>query len=350
MSLNINNYIVDVNIPLSEAVTQMTKNEIKGLVALEGDKVYGVFTRRDLVNCSHVFSIRNVSLKPFVNTRYEYSLKDMHDKFLTSSHSLIPIIDENKRLLDIYFPKKKSHKNQEKYPVVIMAGGLGTRLYPYTKVLPKPLVPVIDDKPMVEVIMDSFYHFGTTDFYLIVNHKKEMIKSYFEENEHLYNVYYGEEIKQLGTGGGLFYVKDKINETFFLTNCDILTLENYDEIYDYHKKENNIITMIVSLKSIHVPYGVILTDENQNIVGSKEKPTYMILVNTGVYIVEPKVFDFIDEEEVIDFPNIIDRVKEANLKVGVYPITEDKWLDMGQIQELNESKERLKSIQKLNFK
>lgn len=343
--MDINNYIVDVNIPLSEAVAQMTKNVIKGLVVLENGKVYGVFTRRDLVNCSHVFGIKDVSLKPFVNTTYDYSINTINDKSLTSCHSIIPVINENKQLLDIFFPPKKlSLENQIKCPVVVMAGGLGTRLYPYTKVLPKPLVPIIDGKPMVEMIMDSFYNFGSNDFYLIVNHKKEMIKSYFQDNKHDYNVYYGEEIKQLGTGGGLFYVKDKIKETFFLTNCDILTLENYDEIYEYHKTADNIITMIVSLKSIHVPYGVILTDENQNIIGSKEKPTYMILVNTGVYIVEPKIFDFIDEEEVIDFPNIIERVKEANLKVGVYPITEDKWLDMGQIEELNESKERLRNL------
>lgn len=104
--MDINDYVVDVNTPLSEAVAKMTKNNIKGLVVLEGDKVYGIFTRRDLVNCSHVFGIKDVSLKPFVNTKFEYSLKSIHDKFLTSSHSLIPIIDENKRLLDIYFPKK----------------------------------------------------------------------------------------------------------------------------------------------------------------------------------------------------------------------------------------------------
>ncbi len=183
---------------------------------------------------------------------------------------------------------------------------------------------------MIEMIMDSFYEYGSKNFYLIVNHKKEMIKSYFEENNHEYNVYYGEEIKQLGTGGGLYYVKEQIKETFFLTNCDILVLENYDEIYEYHKQSNNIVTMVVSLKSIHVPYGGVITiDENQKIVESKEKPTYMILVNTGVYIVEPIIFDYIGTEEVVDFPTVINRLKDDNLKVGVYPITEDKWLDMG---------------------
>ncbi|UTY38133.1 CBS domain-containing protein [Allocoprobacillus halotolerans] len=107
--MDINNYIVDVNIPLSEAVAQMTKNVIKGLVVLENGKVYGVFTRRDLVNCSHVFGIKDVSLKPFVNTTYDYSINTINDKSLTSCHSIIPVINENKQLLDIFFLLKNYH-------------------------------------------------------------------------------------------------------------------------------------------------------------------------------------------------------------------------------------------------
>lgn len=339
-------YIVNSDVQLSSAIEKMTNNKIKGLVVLENEKVYGVFTRRDLVNCSHVFGLRSIPIKPFVNTKFEYAIQSINSKQKQSNHTLIPIIDENFHLIDIFFPQKKNIVKKIGYPVVIMAGGLGTRLYPYTKVLPKPLVPVIDDKPMVELIMDTFYNFGCSDFYLIVNHKKDMIKSYFKENILPYSVNFGEEKKQLGTGGGLYYIKDKIRETFFLTNCDILTLENYDEIYEYHKNSKNAVTMVVSLKSVHIPYGVILTDESQNIVGSKEKPTYMILVNTGVYVVDPIIFQFINKEERIDFPSVIERLKTKGLKVGVYPITEDKWLDMGQINELESSKKRLNTFYK----
>ena len=344
--MNLKDYVVDITIQLSDAVNKMTHNSVKGLIVLKNGKVYGVFTRRDLVDCSHVFGVRNITIEPFVNINFEYCLNKIEAKYKHSKHTLIPIINSKSELIDIYFPIKQNHQHKYNYPIVIMAGGLGTRLYPYTKILPKPLVPVIHDKPMIEMIMDSFYEYGSKNFYLIVNHKKEMIKSYFEENNHEYNVYYGEEIKQLGTGGGLYYVKEQIKETFFLTNCDILVLENYDEIYEDHKQSNNIVTMVVSLKSIHVPYGVITIDENQKIVESKEKPTYMILVNTGVYIVEPIIFDYIGTEEVVDFPTVINRLKDDNLKVGVYPITEDKWLDMGQIEELNSAKIILTEIEK----
>ena len=340
----LSDYVINVNIQLSDAVKRMTDNKIKGLVVLQDNKVVGVFTRRDLVNCSHVFGVRNVSVKPFINEHFKYCVNEIEPEYLNSNYTLIPILNEEDELIDIYFPKKRPHNKKYHYPVVVMAGGLGTRLYPYTKILPKPLVPVINDKPMIEIIMDSFHKYGTNDFYLIVNHKKEMIRSYFEENNHTYTVHYGEEIEQLGTGGGLYYIKNQIQDTFYLTNCDILALEDYDEIYEYHKQANNIVTMVVSLKSIHVPYGVIVADEKQNIIGSKEKPTYMILVNTGVYIVEPKIFDYIKCEEKVDFPTIIERIKEDGLKVGVYPITEDKWLDMGQINELENSKLKLSQL------
>ena len=98
------------------------------------------------------------------------------------------------------------------------------------------------------------------------------------------------------------------------------------------------------IKSVHVPYGVVHTDENQNLVGSTEKPTYMILVNTGVYIVEPDVFNYIGCEEKVDFPTVINRIKNDGKKVGIYPITEDKWLDMGQINELENSRQVLSSL------
>lgn len=342
--MNINDYVVDSNIQLFEAVAKMTKNKNKGLVVTSHNKVIGVFTRRDLVKCSHVFGVKNVPLHPYINEHFDFCINQIEDRFINTKHSLIPILNRNKELINIYFPKKEKSNKQYHYPVVIMAGGLGTRLYPYTKILPKPLVPVIDGKPMIELIMDSFNQFGTNDFYLIVNHKKEMIKSYFKENQHNYNVNYGEEKKQLGTGGGLYYIKDRVKETFYLTNCDILTLEDYDEMYEYHKVSQNAVTMIVSLKSIYIPYGVILTDEQQNLVGSTEKPTYMVLVNTGAYIVDPIVFNYVGYEEKIDFPTVIDRMKNDNLKVGVYPITEDKWIDMGQIKELENAKKVLKDF------
>jgi len=341
---NISKYIVDSNIYLADAVTLMSKNLHKGLVIVEHEKVIGVFTRHDLVKSIHSFGMQSIPLKNFINYDFFYFKETINqDIMMESKMTLIPVLHKDHSLKDIVFPKNKYQYQNYAYPVVIMAGGFGTRLYPYTKILPKPLVPV-NGTPMVELIIDRFYQKGTYNFYLVVNHKKEMIKTYFNTLQKEYNVYFAEEVEQLGTGGGLYLVKETLKEPFFLTNCDILLLEDYDEIYEFHKKSGNVVTMVVSVKSINVPYGVIDVDTNQVIQKFNEKPTYGMLVNTGIYVVEPTVFEYLKIEEKIDFPKLLQRMMNNGEKVGVYPITEDKWLDMGQVEELNHSKLVLKKI------
>lgn len=337
----IENYVVNSDIYLAEAVDLMSKNKYKGLVVVEDLKVIGVFTRQDLVKCVHFFGMQSIKLNNFINRNFLYFIDKIdEEKVKNTQKSLIPILRKNLTLKDIYFPEKKCECKNLGYPVVIMAGGLGTRLYPYTKILPKPLVPV-NGTPMVELIINRFYDRGSKKFYLIVNHKKEMIEAYFDNLEKGYQVCYAEETQQLGTGGGLYFVRNNINETFFLTNCDILLLENYDEIFEFHKNSKNAVTMIVSVKSIKVPYGVMDVDANQIIKAFHEKPTYGMLVNTGIYVVEPCVFNYIENEEKIDFPTLLQRMITSGEKIGVYPITEDKWIDMGQVEEYKQAEKLL---------
>lgn len=340
----IEDYLISSNKSLMDGINKLKDNKHKGLVVLEENRVVGVFTRQDLVKNSYKLGIQQHSLKECCNKNYEFVLEGSDLTALkNSTHSLIPIINKEKELIDIYFPEKKSAVRKYSYPLVVMAGGLGTRLYPYTKVLPKPLVPV-NDTPMVELIMNRFHSFGTSEFTLVVNHKKEMIKAYFDELDKDYTVNYAEEEKLLGTGGGLYYAKHMIHDTFFLSNCDILVNENLNEIYEFHKHSNNIATVVVSVKSLNIPYGVIDINEQQVINKFQEKPTYGLLVNTGVYVVEPAVLDFLNEDEKIDFPSLLQRIQAKGEQVGVYPITEDKWIDMGQVNEYKMACDKLKNI------
>lgn len=340
----IENYVISSAESLMDGVNKLKENKHKGLVVIEQNQVVGVFTRQDLVKNSYKLGIKQYSIKECCNQNYEFVQEGFDVKLLKNSkHSLIPILNKNNELVDIFFPEKKSEAPKYNYPLVVMAGGLGTRLYPYTKVLPKPLVPV-NDTPMVELIMNRFRSFGTTEFTLVVNHKKEMIKAYFDELNKDYTVWYAEEKKLLGTGGGLYYAKDMIHETFFLSNCDILVNENLNEIYEFHKNSNNVATVVVSVKSLNIPYGVIDINEKQVINKFQEKPTYGLLVNTGVYVVEPSVLEYLKEEENIDFPSLLQRIQDMGGQVGVYPITEDKWIDMGQVNEYKDACEKLKSI------
>lgn len=219
-------------------------------------------------------------------------------------------------------------------PVVMMAGGLGTRLYPYTKVLPKPLIP-INDVPIAERIIGTFHRQGCNRFLLIVNHKKEMIKAYFNEIDRDYTIEYADETEFLGTGGGLALVKDRVPETFFLTNCDILIDTDFSKALALHRDEGNAVTMIVSLKNYTIPYGTVEIDAGGGINAMLEKPSIPFLVNTGCYIVDKCALDYIEDSESVGFPDIIERCKADRRKVGVYPVSERSWLDMGQLDEMN---------------
>lgn len=254
----------------------------------------------------------------------------------------IPLVDDANRIVSIAFLADKDllPSNKLEIPVVIMAGGIGSRLYPYTKILPKPLIP-IGEIPILEHIINRFLKYGCNLYYLIINHKKNMIKAYFNEIERDYQVVYVEEEQPLGTGGGLSLLKDDIGETFILSNCDILIEEDYEKIYQYHKNEHNLITMVCSLKKIKIPYGVIEINETGAIATMKEKPELSFFTNTGMYIVEPGVIKEMEFNQAVSFPDIIEYYKQAGERIGIYPISENSWLDMGQMDELEEMKRRL---------
>ena len=256
----------------------------------------------------------------------------------------LPILDKRGVITDIVFAYKLDVDNRKRVdiPVVMMAGGLGTRLYPYTKILPKPLIPV-GEQPIAELIIDRFRDFGCHDFTMIVNYKRGMIKSYFTDLEKDYTVHFADEDVFMGTGGGLCLLKGKMQSPFFFTNCDTLLDVDFGDIYEYHKKHGNLVTMICAFKHYTVPYGVVELGQDGNIAAMREKPELDFLTNTGVYVVEPRVVEEMRDGEIIGFPDVIERYRAAGEKVGVYPIGENSWMDMGQLEELEKMRRKLES-------
>ena len=254
----------------------------------------------------------------------------------------LPILNRRGVITDIVFAHGLDVDNRKKadIPVVMMAGGLGTRLYPYTKILPKPLIPV-GEQPIAELIIDRFRGFGCHNFTMIVNYKQNMIKSYFGDLEKDYTVDFADEDTFMGTGGGLCLLKDRMPSTFFFTNCDVLLDVDFGDLYEYHKKHQNLITMVCAFKHYTVPYGVVELGEDGCIATMREKPELNFLTNTGVYVVEPRVVAEMTPGEVIGFPDVIERYRAAGEKVGVYPISESSWMDMGQMEELEKMRRRL---------
>lgn len=334
-----------------DAMQKIDSNN-KGIVFVVNDnkKLMGVITdgdiRRWLVKSGNLqgkaFEFMNpkpqVILNKDVKTAMEYM--EVH------SINAIPVVNSDRTVKDIIFrnesnaTKTKGDDALKGIQVVIMAGGKGTRLYPYTKILPKPLIP-IGDVPIMERIIDEFTKFGVRNFYVTVNYRKNMIKSYFNEQERDYEIHYVEEKKPLGTAGSLRLVQGYIDKPFIVTNCDILVHADYSDLYKYHIESKNELTIVSALKNIIVPYGVLQTCENGIVNKMEEKPRLSYFVNTGMYILNPKLIDDIEDDTFFHMTDLIDKLLQKERKVGMYPITEDSFLDMGEFEEMHRMEEKL---------
>lgn len=311
----------------------------------DGDIRRGIVNGIQLIDpVSGIMNTKFLSIKADAPDKAEAARLLMH-KYLINH---IPVIDAQGKIVDVISwldclnpETSPQHKTVEKFEhtVVIMAGGKGTRLDPFTKILPKPLVP-IKDKPIIEHIMDRFFANGFSRFILIINYKKEMIKSYFSDNTLPYEIELVEEQRYCGTAGGLSLLKNKINGAFIVTNCDTLLEGEYADFINWHKDHKNLLTIVGSHKEIEVPYGV-LNMQNGFLVDIDEKPKIDLFINTGTYIFEPELLDCIDDGAYIDMDKFIERVKTSqNEKVGVYPHW-GGWLDLGQWDEYKRSLKKI---------
>lgn len=255
----------------------------------------------------------------------------------------IPILDIDGRLVNVHFhlDAEPNLKQRLDIPVVIMAGGKGTRLHPYTKVLPKPLIPV-GDLTITEHIMCSFIEYGCENFKIIVNHKKNMIKAYFADNSPTCRIDFLEEGEPLGTGGGLGLLSGRLNSTFFMTNCDILIFEDYARILELHRESGSLLTMVCTTKRVDIPYGTVEINGGGQIVSIAEKPSLSFLANTGFYVIEPEFLDKISKDTFNHMTDLILDCINRGEKVSVYPVSEEQWADMGQLGELEKMRGRLK--------
>lgn len=271
-----------------------------------------------------------------------YEKEKIDEIFGGSEVYSVPVVNYNHEIVEVIF--RDGRRIRKKYaldcPVVMMAGGKGTRLYPYTKILPKALIP-IGELPISERIMDIFADYGCNHFYMIVNHMKNMIQAYFDGAAKRYDINYIEEERPLGTGGGLYLLEEDIRQDFFLVNCDIIIDADYNEIYMRHKKEGSFITIVAAKYRHTVPYGVISCDEANNYLNISEKPSLDYLINTGMYIVNAELLHTMPHNQEITFPDLIDMAKQNGRKVGVYVVEESAYMDMGQLEELEKMRRKL---------
>ncbi len=334
---------IQVGKSILEALKLMDSSKTKLLFVFDEKKFVGLLTigdvqraiLKDVVLSSSIFTILD---KNKVYASVDEPVESIKNKMSRLRAECMPVLDKDGNLVEVYYWKDLFGTSNNKaiqdinLPVVIMAGGKGSRLAPLTNVYPKPLIP-IGEKTIVETIMDKFIDHGCHDFYMSVNYKADTIKNYFDFiNNPDYNIHYFQENKPLGTAGSLRLLKDKINTTFFVSNCDILIEEDYSEILDYHKNNNNELTVVAAVKTFSIPYGTIITGENGILESIEEKPTLSFKINTGLYILEPSLIDEIPDE-FYHITHLMEKLKSEGRRVGVYPISQNDWKDMGEWNE-----------------
>jgi len=350
---NYERVLVEGQLPIIEAVKLMNKHAMQVLLVTDDKrKLIGVVTDGDIRRAILNKIDFNKSIDAIM-TRDPVTLSNPPDKQaairLMKKQGVrhIPIIDRDMKICGLllwkdFFNNGDVTVRRKSNTVVIMAGGKGTRLDLFTKILPKPLIPV-GDKPIIEHIMDNFYKYGFERFFLSLNYKAEMIRLYFSTDcQWKYSINFMHENEFLGTAGALSLMKHRLTDTFIVSNCDVLIDANMDRLLSYHKKNKNHATILGIVRNVEIPYGV-LKAQQADLEEIVEKPEYHFVINSGVYVLEPEIIDLIAENQRIDMPTLLMEAKEKHYKVQIFPMT-GSWFDVGQWSEYQRAIQHIASL------
>lgn len=254
----------------------------------------------------------------------------------------IPIIDKNGILVALDTLEELIHREKKPNKVILMVGGLGTRLRPLTNKTPKPMLPV-GGKPILETIVKKFISHGFTNFVMCVNYKAEIIENHFGNGEKFgITIEYIHENKRMGTAGALTLLKEKPTEPFFVMNGDLLTDVNFESLLDYHTLNKSMGTMCVREYDFQVPFGVVNLEDHY-IKSIVEKPIHNFFVSAGIYMLDPRCIDFIPKDKFYDMPTLFDQLIAKNENAISFPLSE-YWLDIGRLEEYEKANDEYQGI------
>jgi len=332
------------NSNIEDAIKILNKNSVRTLVVIDKKKkLIGTLSdgniRKSILKGYYLKSSINkiFNKKPIFLFENQYNYESVKKIFLKKKIQLIPIVDKTKKLKQIIYLEDiislnnsdfNSKRNINNLGVVIMAGGKGLRMQPYTKVFPKPLLP-IKESTIIDIIVSKFLKKGANNFYITTNYKHKMIYNHFKSSETKINYKLIKENRLLGTAGSLAFLKKFKEDLFLVTNCDILVDEDYNKIIKYHLKNNNDLTIVASQKSIKIPYGVCLLDKKNSFAGFEEKPNYEFLFNIGFYLINRNVLKTLKINQRLDMDKFILKLHKLKKKIGIYKIDFEKWQDFG---------------------
>ncbi|WP_206663586.1 nucleotidyltransferase family protein [Sporolactobacillus shoreae] len=323
------------------------------IIVDENDKLLGTLTDGDIRRAL----IQSVPLNGIIKNIYRSNCIFFYDGYdeervkevFNTYIKIIPVIDHNRTVIDVVTDKDFSVQNHPRTnAVLIMAGGLGTRLRPLTQEIPKPMLKV-GEKPILQLIIERFRDLGFKNILLSVNYKADIIENYFMDGSAFgVTIKYIKETKRMGTAGAIGLAEKYLKEPFIVMNGDILTNLDFNRLLDYHK--NNDFSMTIGSRSfeMQVPYGVLNVD-NEKIISLEEKPTERYVVSGGIYVLNPNVIEHIPDNEFYDIPQLIDGLISSHNKVGNFPIL-DYWMDIGKMGDYHQANEDMKEqFEGLNY-
>ena len=349
------NLLIKPNANVKNALEQLSKTGEKCLVVVDKkNKLLGTISDGDarkaiLKGKFHKNKISEFYQKnPTFLRKGNYSLSQARNILIKKRIEIIPIIEESRIVVDVLTFEKVFKKNKNNHKpgtfsktVVIMAGGKGTRLEPFTSILPKPLVP-INEKPVIEHIIEKFVNNNNNvNFFITLNYKSRVLRAFFQEKRTNYKLSFVEEPKPLGTVGGLSLLKGKIKKPFLVTNCDTIININFDNLMNFHISNRNSLTLVASSKEYIIPYGTCKLNKNGQLRSIIEKPKLDFFVNIGLYVLNPDLIKLIPKKRAYDMPDLIKLVKRKKKRIGVYPIDGKSWIDVGQWSEYHKAIKKL---------
>ncbi|MFY4858857.1 nucleotidyltransferase family protein [Aliarcobacter butzleri] len=344
----IDNIKLDINSTIHEALQIINKGAMQIALVIDDDnKLVGTISDGDirralLKRISLDSSIQSIIFRTPTIAKISDTKEEILKIALSKKLHQIPIVDDSGKILgiqeieELIKPKDKTNK------VILMVGGLGTRLRPLTENTPKPMLKV-GNKPILQTIVEKFAEYGYTDIVMCVNYKSHMIQDYFADGKEFgVNIEYIFEKQRMGTAGALSLLKEKPIEPFFVMNGDLLTNVNFEHLHNYHLSNNSLGTMCVREYDFQVPYGVV-NISNSKIISIEEKPTHKFFVSAGIYMLSPEVLDYIPENQFYDMPTLFEKIISEGKNAISFPLRE-YWLDIGRIEEYKKANEEYDEV------
>ncbi len=340
MNKNLN--IINKNSVITKALEQLSKVKTKCLLVVDKKGfVVGTLTdgdvRRSLIESKDLNNkVGNICNKEFLYFKRNISKSKIYETFVKTKTPLIPLL-KKKKIIKIFFideilNNKKTNGLVKNLEVAIMAGGRGQRLSPFSELLPKPLIP-INGKPVIDHLIEKFLDIGIKKIYVTINYKKNIIKSYLQDQFRSSKISYLEEEKPLGTAASLNLIKTNKSKNLLVINCDTILNINFDKLLDYHVKQENDFTLVAAFKKIIVPYGICEINKKQNLKNIIEKPTSNNLVVVGAYCFKKNLIKYIPKKKFFDMNDFVKKLILKKYKVGIYPISDLDWQDIGEWPE-----------------